>query len=199
MDIDSLLHPTVNSGSSPLAGRLLVADPLLRDGCFDRSVALLLQRDSRRGYFGLVLNKKTPFTLCDLIPDWDVGRNIRLYSGGPVEPDRLFMLHRLPDVLDDCVEVMDGLFVGGKLDNIVKYVESGNPVDGYVRFFLGYSGWSAGQLERELARNAWVCRSLPETATVLKGSGQPYWRREVKRLGPDFRSWLLMPDDPSMN
>lgn len=199
MDIDSLLHPIESFGATPLAGRLLVADPLLRDGFFDRTVALLLQRDSRMGYFGLVLNKRTPYTLCDLLPDWDAGRNIRLYSGGPVEPDRLFMLHRLPDVLSDSVEVMNGLFVGGKLDNIVEYVESGNQIDGYVRLFLGYSGWSAGQLEREIARNSWACRTLPEVDTLLKGSGQPYWRREVKRLGPDYRSWLLMPADPSMN
>ena len=85
------------------------------------------------------------------------------------------------------------------IEKLIDYIEKGNPYEGKIRFYLGYSGWGSGQLENEISRNTWTVNNLPEPDTLLYGSGASFWREQVKQLGPDYRSWLMVPPHPSFN
>ncbi len=198
MDLESIIYknPTI---VNPQKGDLLIAEPLLDEPYFKRSVILLLDEDNNQGHIGLALNKITPVSLQDLFPDWKAGAEVPVYSGGPVEADRLFMLHTMGDRFEGSMEVSPGLYVGAKLDDIIDYINNNRYADGNIRFFLGYSGWSRGQLTSEILKNTWALNPNPGHTDVLTGAEDLYWRREVRRLGEKYRSWLLVPSNPAFN
>lgn len=198
MDLESIIYkdPTI---VNPKKGDLLIAEPLLDEPYFKRSVVLILEEDNNQGHIGLTLNKQTPVTLQDLFPDWSSGANVPVYSGGPVEADRLFMLHTIGDKFEGSIEVAPGIFVGAKLDDIIDYVNNQGDVEGSLRFFLGYSGWTKGQLTSEILRNTWALNPNPGQNDILTGAEDLYWRREVERLGEKYRSWLIIPSNPQFN
>lgn len=198
MDLESIIYkdPTI---VNPQKGDLLIAEPLLDEPYFKRSVILLLDEDNNQGHIGLALNKITPVYLQDLFPDWKAGAEVPVYSGGPVEADRLFMLHTMGDRFEGSMEVSPGLYVGAKLDDIIDYINNNRYADGNIRFFLGYSGWSRGQLTSEILKNTWALNPNPGHTDVLTGAEDLYWRREVRRLGEKYRSWLLVPSNPAFN
>ena len=198
MDLESIIYknPTI---VNPQKGDLLIAEPLLDEPYFKRSVILLLDEDNNQGHIGLALNKITPVSLQDLFPDWKAGDEVHVYSGGPVEADRLFMLHTMGDRFEGSMEVSPGLYVGAKLDDIIDYINNNRYADGNIRFFLGYSGWSRGQLTSEILKNTWALNPNPGHTDVLTGAEDLYWRREVRRLGEKYRSWLLVPSNPAFN
>ena len=198
MDLESIIYkdPTI---VNPQKGDLLIAEPLLDEPYFKRSVILLLDEDNNQGHIGLALNKITPVSLLDLFPDWKAGAEVPVYSGGPVEADRLFMLHTMGDRFEGSMEVSPGLYVGAKLDDIIDYINNNRYADGNIMFFLGYSGWSRGQLTSEILKNTWALNPNPGHTDVLTGAEDLYWRREVRRLGEKYRSWLLVPSNPAFN
>lgn len=183
----------------PRKGDILVARPYLNEVFFHHAVILLLDADADGGMMGLSLNVPTDLTLHDIIPEWEGGKKVRLFCGGPCDTDRLFMLHTLGDIFDGSHEIFPGLFIGGSIDDIVEYIENGGAVDGRMRFFLGYSGWAPGQLAAELAEQTWALARHPAVDKMLTGSSTLYWRRELGRLGPDYRAWLMMPTEPELN
>lgn len=198
MDLKNLLYSQV-SGQNPGQGSLLIADPMMREDYFSRAVVMILDEPDGGGQLGLVLNKTTELTLKDLMPDWESGARVPVFSGGPVDMERLFLLHTLGDVFPDAMEVCPGIFVGGDVDDIISYIDSGRDVAGKMRFFLGYCGWAPGQLGQEIARHSWAVNTSPRGAELLTEDGIDYWRREVENLGCGYRSWLMVPPDPSYN
>ncbi len=198
IDLGSMIYKEP-SNLNPQKGDLLVAEPMLSEPYFKRSAVLILEENKESGHIGLTMNVRTPVNMRDLFPDWVQGEHIPLYSGGPVDADRLFMIHSLGNEVGASLEIAPGLYVGAKLDKIVEYINDGNDAEGKIRFFLGYSGWAKGQLVTELLRNSWALNSNPDTRDILMGAGEEYWRREVEKLGQKYRSWLLIPSNPSFN
>ncbi len=204
MDIERLLFGGVTPAGVPEHRSLLLAEPLMLEPYFRRSVVLLLEKDKAGGYLGLTLNKQAGLTMGDLVPGWERGRDVEVFSGGPVDEQRLFMLHTLPDVLPGSREILPGLYVGGDLEAISSYIEGGGSIEGKMRFFLGYSGWAPEQLEKEILGRSWavgeaVGPKMDDSTRLLDGRENEYWRREVARLGEDYRSWLVVPETPWLN
>lgn len=198
MNISSLLYD-YNPDIQPERGSLLISEPMMEESYFSRSVVMILDIDGGRGHLGLVMNKSTNLTLQNLLPEWVNGGDVPVFSGGPVDPQRLFMLHTLGHRFHGATEVIPGIYVGGRIEDIVKYIDEGGEIEGKVRFFLGYSGWSKDQLKEERMNHSWAVDLHPDVSGLLKGEGNSYWRREVKRLGENYRSWLMVPQDPSYN
>lgn len=198
MDINDLLYNQAEK-PAPKAGSLLVAEPMMQDAYFGRSAILLLDDPEDGSHLGLLLNKSTNVTLADLMPDWEMGREVPVYCGGPVDMQRMFLIHALGKRLEGSYEIVPGLYVGADVNKVIDYIEEGGETEGYLRFFLGYCGWSPGQLEGEIRRNSWAVNNNRTIEGLLKGHGVNYWRNEVKRLGEDYRSWLMVPPDPSFN
>lgn len=198
MDIDSYVRKTP-AAIDPGAGNLLLAGPMLLDKCFYRSVVLLLDREETGGHLGLVMNKPLEIHVDEILDDWPGTEKVPLYFGGPVELDRLFMLHRLGSIIDDSEEILPGIFVGGDTGQLRDYIASGAATEGLIRFYIGYSGWGSGQLTKELLENTWAVNQNPDASLLLTGAREDYWKREVQSLGSDFRSWLSVPAHPSLN
>ncbi|MDE5975875.1 MAG: YqgE/AlgH family protein [Muribaculaceae bacterium] len=198
MDFNNLIYKP-SSGDQPGRGSLLIAEPLMKELHFQRSVILLLDSDNEGGHMGLALNKATSLTLRDLMPDWENGRDVPVYCGGPVDLQRLFMLHTLGATLPGSMEVSPGIYVGGDVEAIKDYVDSGGEIEGRLRFFLGYSGWHKDQLAGEIKRNSWAVNNFPDGSLLLSSEENDFWRREVENLGDNYRGWLMMPQEPWLN
>lgn len=198
MDLKDMIFSDIPT-ATPHMGSLLISEPLMNDKYFSRSAILVLDEPEEGGHFGLILNKPTEMTLQDLMPNWEAGRRIPIHCGGPVDLQRMFLLHTLGEKLGSSTEILPGIYVGADLDKIIDYIEEGGKVDGNLRFFLGYCGWSPGQLAGEINGKTWAVNALPQCQNLLKGEGMEYWNREVRDLGEDYRGWLMVPLDPSMN
>ena len=198
MDLNNFLYNQPDK-PEPLTGSVLVSEPMTHDSYFGRSAILILDVPEPGGHLGLLLNKGTTVTLADLMPDWEKGREVPVFCGGPVDMQRMFLIHSLGERLKGSYEILPGLYVGADVNAVIDYIENDGEIDGKLRFFLGYCGWSPGQLAGEIKRNSWAINNHREVAGLLEGQGTDYWRKEVERLGEAYRSWLMVPTDPSLN
>ncbi len=183
---------------SPSAGRILISDPsLVGDPYFARSVVLLVEHNEE-GSIGLVLNRPIDIGL-DKVLEEPCSINAKLSFGGPVATDALFFIHSAGLAIPDSQKVCDGIFFGGDFATVGKMLLSGhlNPVD--IRFFIGYSGWSPGQLEEELARKSWVVSEAPSLARIFSSDTRMLWRNSMCALGPSHAIWANYLVDPDLN
>lgn len=182
-------------------GDLLMAEPLLKEQFFDRAVILVIDSAPDNSVMGLALNKETNIKLSDIMEGDESLACIPVYCGGPVDTNRLFMLHTLGDQLGKSLEICHGLFIGGDIGTVVSYIEDGGAVEGKIRFILGYSGWSTDQLKEEIEKHVWAisASAIMNNTQLLQGSDIIFWRDAVSLLGPKYRSWLLVPTDPTYN
>lgn len=167
-----------------LAPGFLIAMPQLGDPNFHRSVILMIEH-GENGAMGLVLNRSAPLTLEDVAKGQDFkvarARSVQnVYVGGPVEPQRGFVLHDVSDVPEKH-EVLPGLFLSLTLDSLQPLLEDAR---GRLRFCLGYSGWGPGQLEKEIADGSWLFTEAAG-APVLDGDPDKLWDATVRSMGFD--------------
>ena len=181
-------------------GDLLVADPFLSEKWFNRSVIALLDHDAD-GTTGVVLNIPIDTTLNEIVDGIDREDPVPVFCGGPVGQDRLFFVHTLgEEVIPHSRMFMPGLWLGGDFDAAVAYINEGYPIPGFIRFFVGYSGWSAGQLDGEIATDTWaVHRPEGDLHSLLTGEGDTYWHNIVRQLGVHYRPWSVMPQNVQSN
>lgn len=193
MDFFSLSRPVNKKMLS--AGQLLIAEPFLADNNFARSVILLCEH-SDEGSVGFVINKPTQLTLGDLLPDIYTPL-LGVNQGGPVQLDTLHMLHRMPGTFGGN-EVTPGVFWGGSYDALQEAVmnKKYHPVD--LRLFVGYSGWSPGQLEKEANEGSWLITDLSEEI-LFETDPKDMWKRAIRLLGPEYAYLANLPLNPQLN
>ena len=197
-------HSTENR--TPVPGSLLVAEPFLHESFFERAVIALISLSDTKGYMGIVLGNESTATLGDLLPnETTLGRAAKcpVYIGGPMGEDRLFAIHTLGNQFDPEGHFLgNGLWLSADIDTVIEAAGSGGADIGAFRFFNGYSGWTAGQLEEEIDNNVWALTD-PEHEldgeTLLSLDGNRQWQYAVRALGPRHRHWLLHPRTPQSN
>ncbi len=122
-------------------GSLLVAEPFLSESYFNHGVITLVDYTVDDGALGLVMNAPTGHTLDEYLEGVDANCGVEVYCGGPVGIDRMVFMHTLGEsVFPGAKEFAPGLYLGGDFDMAIDYVNSGYPLDGVLRFFIGYSG-----------------------------------------------------------
>lgn len=200
-DLATTLFNIASDRRTPRCGGLLVAEPFLRDTHFNRAVISIIDYQAADGATGTVMNNPTGYELPQLLDGLDENIHVPIYCGGPLGQDRLYFLHTLgPDIIPGAREYAPGLFVGGDFTSAVSYLESGYPAEGLIRFFIGYSSWTEGQLEHEIENRVWAQADAPDDlSTIFSGEGDSFWHRAVRDLGPAYRSWQLLPKNPSCN
>lgn len=182
--------------SQPNSGKILIAEPLLGDPNFDRSIVLLAEHNEN-GTVGFVLNRPVEIDFDDLVIDFPKF-SAQIYEGGPVQSDNLFFLHRKGDLLPGSEEIMEGVFWGGDLEVLKEMISVEMIVPEDIRFFLGYSGWSPGQLQDELEQKAWLVADS-HAALVFSKDSNGLWSEIMKQLGGEYALWHNAPLDPSLN
>lgn len=186
------------SSRCPRKGLLLVAEPFLRETYFNHAVITLIDYEPGGPAMGVVMNQSTGHTLDTLVEEISVP--VPVYCGGPMSCDRLYYLHTLGDILPGATPVSGALWIGGDFKATVDYVEAGYPIEGHIRFFIGYSGWDAGQLAHEMKQKVWAVADLPKPIDeLLTGEDDHYWHRTVRSLGEQYRPWQYHPRDLRAN
>ena len=181
----------------PKAGNLLLSEPTMNDFHFGRAAVLLIDHSEEEGSFGIIMNKPMNVRLSEVVdafPDFDAP----VYLGGPVADNQIFFMHTLGVLIPDSFEIMEGLYWGGDLETLKTLIATGIAGSDKVRFFIGYSGWSAGQLVNELERNSWgVCKT--DAQTLLNTPVERFWESYVTRMGKEYEIWKRFPQNPEDN
>ncbi|MGF1532336.1 MAG: YqgE/AlgH family protein [Bernardetiaceae bacterium] len=173
---------------------LLIAEPFLADQNFDRSVILICDyRD--KGAFGLILNRPTGTMLSEVL-DWP-GRDFPVFSGGPVEPNALYFVHEFPEI-EHALPLRDGFYLSGSFEQLQELAARGRVWPGSCRFFAGYSGWGAQQLDGEIAQDAWII-SKSSLREALALPAEQMWRGVLRNMGGRYRMFSNYPSDPTLN
>lgn len=183
----------------PSTGSLLLAAPALADPNFRRTVILLCAHNEE-GTFGLVLNRRLPLQLGDVLEEPVVAGAMDrpLYQGGPVQIETLHFVHAEPDAVPDAVPLVEGVGWGGSFEDAMEQLAGGAIPSGAVRFFLGYAGWGPDQLAEEIEEGSWIV-SEASAELVFDERGDDLWRHLIRALGGEFALLANYPDDPRMN
>ncbi len=175
-----------------LSGSLLLAAPSLRDPNFFHTVLLLATHTSEEGAFGYILNRPLDKRVSDLLEDEKLGAlgDIPVFLGGPVGTNKLSFAAIEWNVKKRILKVQTHL----STEQAIKELEKGR----IVRGFIGYSGWTEGQLENELEQHSWIsCRPLAKAITQQHPAEM--WENILGDLGPYYKLLAQMPADLSLN
>lgn len=178
------------------SGILLIADPFLKDPNFMRTVVFLCEHEEK-GSFGFVLNRPYENTLDEMIPELE-GYKFPVFYGGPVQMDSIHFLHQYPDQISGSIEVVKGVYWGGDFEKVVEMIKSNEIDKNKIRFFLGYSGWSSGQLDGEMKEKAWLTVKAIRKLVFHKNSDD-IWKDSLRHLGGEYEMMINFPIDPQLN
>ena len=179
----------------PAPGNFLLAEPFMESPEFRRAVVLLTEHNEN-GTMGFILNRKLaikPTQAIDDFPDFED----TLFYGGPVSTEMLFYLHTVGDLLEGSVEVMPGLYMGGDFEALKNLLKAGKIKPSQVRFFAGYSGWTAGQLKTEIKQHSWIITGAKSNYIMANNSN--LWKNILKDLGGKYAMVADFPEDPTLN
>jgi putative transcriptional regulator len=179
-----------------LQGKLILDGGKLQGSFFHRTVVLICQHDGE-GAFGLVLNRATTSTVGQaLVANLPaVVKGQRLFVGGPVQPQTLSFLHS--DAVLREANVMQNLNVGHSLDVLMDLSEAHSETR-KLKLFAGYAGWTAGQLDNEMARKDWLIHPA-SLELIFSSEPDQIWRGIMRQKGIKNRLMADSPDDLSWN
>lgn len=181
---------------SPGTGILLIADPFLKDPHFTRTVVFICEHQPQ-GSFGFVLNKQYDQTMDELITSFE-GFPVPVFYGGPVQIDTIHFLHQYPHLIPGGQEVLKGVYWGGDFEILTKLVKNKEVDLNKIRFFLGYSGWSEGQLTNEMKDKTWLTVAGTRKL-IFHPNPDEVWKDSLKHLGGDYAIMVNFPIDPQLN
>lgn len=175
------------TGTTSLTNQFLIAMPGLADPNFARAVTYICEHNDQ-GAMGIVINRPIDMELGEVLRQLDVTTDSTkvehqpVFIGGPVLPDRGFIVHRPPGNWESTLHVTANIAVTTSRDILNAIAHGYGPHDSI--FALGYAGWTAGQLEDEMADNAWL--SVPADEHVLfELPPDARWRAAAELIGID--------------
>jgi putative transcriptional regulator len=179
-----------------LRGQLIIATPTLVDPNFDRTVVLIAEH-TEDGAMGLVLNRPAETLVDEAVPDlaWLTEDDERVWVGGPVAETAVIVLAEWED------PTRAGAIVEGDLGFVGADADGPEELAGAIRrarVFAGHAGWGPGQLEEELAEDAWIVEP-PRRDEIFSAEPESLWAAVLRRKGSRYALLATMPPDPSVN
>ena len=182
----------------PGKGKILISEPFLQGVYFQRAVILLVEHNLK-GSMGFVLNKRTDLVVNEFLPELKDLPEIPIYLGGPVHFNQLFYIHLLDDIIvPDGLKIVENLCFDGDFEALKHYITNGGTVEGKVKFFMGYSGWSENQLGEELIRDSWLVGTA-SSKSMMMADGESFWNYSLDLLGSPYTIWKNYPKNPDWN
>lgn len=166
------------------------------DPYFSRAVVLLCEHHDE-GSLGFILNKPLDMHLNELLSDFpafDTG----VFYGGPVQTDTVHYVHNVGELLEDSLPVAPGIWWGGSFDKLKFLIDNHLIAPSNIRFFVGYAGWSEGQLMDELKFGSWVIGQA-DANYVFKSEPGRLWQRVLRHKGGHYAVIAQMPEDNLLN
>lgn len=178
-------------------GILLLSEPFIEDTNFSLTVIYICEH-LKDGTIGLIINKQTKFLIGDAIPELDYFE-APLYYGGPVEPETLHFLHTYGNLIEDSLEVSEGLYWNGNFETLKTLISTNQISPENIRFYIGYTGWEQGQLNREIKEKAWIVIDNTHSH-IFSTEPQNLWRQILRDSGnDDLRIKSHFPENPQFN
>ncbi len=171
--------------SSEQSRQMLVAMPSMLDPNFARGVTLLCKHD-QDGAIGITINRPSNMILLEIFKqlniecDDPVISEQTVFEGGPVRPERGFVVHTPDQKWESSLQVAEGLMVTSSRD-VLAAIAAGEGPEKYL-VALGYAGWSEGQLEDELRANAWLTVDA-DSDIIFNQDTSKRWQSSVDKLG----------------
>jgi putative transcriptional regulator len=180
----------------PKNGRVLISEPFSKDLFFKRSVVFLTEHNDD-GTVGFILNKPSELNISELIEDFpDKGFTVSI--GGPVQTNTIHYLHTLGDAIPGSLKVTDEIYWGGDIEHIKVMAESDLIAIDQIRFFVGYSGWSEGQLDDELKNDFWIVSEIKKEG-IFTPEIEATWKSVLQKMEEKYKIWTSFPENPEMN
>ena len=171
-----------------LTNHFIIAMPGLMDENFNQAVTYICEHDEN-GTFGIIINRESEITLDDVMQQMhipyqaDKSRHESVFSGGPVQSNRRFILHRPTGNWDSSLIINDSVALTTSRDILVAIANDTGPDDNIIA--LGYAGWGPGQLEQEMAANTWL--SCPaEEQIIFHTPIKDRWQAAADLIGVDL-------------
>ena len=184
------------SENAPKKGTLLISNPEMPDKIFNRSVILLCEHNET-GTLGFILNKRSMTFLNELIEDFDDIPE-KLYYGGPVDMNSLYILHK-SDLIKESNFVIDDIKYGGNIDNLSSLYNTSQLTHDDIKFCLGYSSWIPNQLEFEIQRKSWITYDNVDSNLIFLSEPEDMWKNVLNTMGNKYKIYANYPKDASLN
>jgi putative transcriptional regulator len=175
-----------NDDDTSLKNQFLIAMPGMDDEQFGHTVSLLCEHNDH-GAIGLIINRPIDLSLADMMEQMGLdhsalGAEQTVYWGGPVQPERGFVVHNQGGQWESSLQVKDDLYITTSRDILAAIGIGEGPKDFFVA--LGYAGWSEGQLESEVLKNSWL--NCPIDHSILfRTPARDRWKAATRLLGVD--------------
>ena len=181
--ISTALALAGTSTGEPGPGMFLVARRALDDSHFGQSVVYLVEH-GEDGTLGLIVNRPSEINLSEAVPDIEDKQATAhtLYYGGPVGLPMILMLVRSESATEGMAHVADNVYISADRPVFDEVLAAKKP-ENEVHFYIGHSGWAAGQLDFELARGSWHVVAA-DTDAIFSGETESMWNRLIERLEP---------------
>jgi putative transcriptional regulator len=183
--------------NKPQNGSILISEPYLGDPNFERTVVLICSHNEDEGTFGLVLNRMSNLKLSDVIDVYSESFEAELGIGGPVQYNTLHYVHRLSQ-LPQAVQLSDDVYWGGDFEMLRTMIGAGIVSPSEIKFFLGYSGWTPGQLQEEIDKNVWIVNNHAANK-LFNLEADSLWRGILRQMGGKYKVLSNYPVDPRLN
>ncbi len=180
----------------PSKGKILVSEPYLPDPNFERSIVLLCEHNDE-GSIGFILNRLSNTTVDELL-DGIKNFDLPVFIGGPVEQNTLHFVHRY-EALEGASAIGEGIYWGGDFERLLFLLETKQVLPNDIKLFLGYSGWSPGQLVEELNTDSWIVSDRVNEELLFETDTDKMWQKALKSLGGRFSIYSNYPIDPRLN
>jgi putative transcriptional regulator len=181
--------PDSSLGTDSLKGKFLVANPSIADPRFEHAVILIIKHDAT-GAFGLVINR--PVGVAEVTPDEPALKgegepgpppdptpmHFFAYLGGPVEPEKAFIIHSPDYKMDGTVEVTRRVYVTANVQILRDIADGKGPKR--TLYVVGYAGWTAGQLEDEMRRESWYEAPVDDKLIFDGADAEEVWEQAME-------------------
>ncbi len=182
-DTVAMLQATEN-----LTNHFLIAMPGMADPFFSRTVTYLCQHNEE-GALGIIINRPSELTLKDLMEQLEIELDdaalgqTPVYFGGPVQPERGFVLHEPAGEWNSTLKITEGLWLTTSKDILEAISQGRGPRK--ILLAMGYAGWGKGQLEEEIVQNAWL-NAEAETSIIFNRPAANRWKEAAQLMGVDI-------------
>ena len=178
-------------------GDLLISTPeSLGDYYFNRSIVILTEVSDEE-VVGFIINKELNYTLSDL-DNKVLEKNIKIFSGGPVNQDNLYFIHKYSHLIDNSINFFNDFHLGGDFKKIIEMINKMKIDNSSIKFFSGYSGWTYNQLIGEVNNGSWVVVKNKANC-MFKRDIKKMWGEKMKKMDEKFKIWSNAPENPQDN
>ncbi len=178
-------------------GTLLISTPEIDSGPFFRTVILVCEHNPN-GSFGIIINRSLDLELPEEILQGEgiLNKNISIRAGGPVQTNQMMLLHTSDAIPAQTLNVCEGVYLGGDLQFLQEVLKDENGPE--INLCFGYSGWGAGQLEREFLDGSWYI--YPATRRhIFHVPPEKLWQTLLREMGGKYATLSMIPEDLSVN